>query len=142
MKKYGIWVTFLLVLVTSVPAQNSAPSKQQVPIDSSQQIADRIVKSDIPVLLDFWASWCMPCKILNPIIEDMEKEYKGRVLFIKVDVDQHKGLAQYFSVRAIPSIFIIKDKAVIDAIPGVRSKADYKAALDKVLDTSKEKRSD
>ena len=103
--------------------------------DSSQAIADRIVKSEIPVLVDFWASWCMPCRMLNPIIEELEKEYKNRVLFIKVNVDVHRALSAYFKVTSIPAVFIIHKKSVVQAFPGVQPKERYIAALDTMLKT-------
>lgn len=101
--------------------------------DSSNSIADKIVRSQIPVVVDFWAAWCAPCRILDPVIEDLEKEYRNRVLFIKVDVDIHKNLAGYFKVSSIPSIFIIKDKTVVASLPGVQDKETYRRALDAVL---------
>jgi thioredoxin 1 len=103
------------------------------PEDSSQAIADRIVSSKKPVLVDFWAAWCGPCRILNPIIADLEKKYHSRVLFIKVNVDQHRALSAYFSVSSIPAVFIINNKNVVQALAGVQPKARYIAALDAVL---------
>ncbi len=102
-------------------------------VDSSQQIADIIVKSRLPVFIDFWAVWCGPCKLLNPIVEELEKEFKGRVLFLKVNVDIHKAIAGYFQVNAIPAIFIVNDKTVVKVIPGLQPKSVYTAALNEIL---------
>jgi thioredoxin 1 len=107
------------------------PMKPQ--IDSSQQIADRIVNSKKPVLIDFWAVWCGPCRYLNPIIKELEKEYKGRVDFIKINVDVHRQISAYFGVSAIPSVFIVKDKSVVNNLMGLRAKEDYQAALDQAI---------
>lgn len=101
--------------------------------DSSQAIADRIVESQIPVLVDFWAPWCAPCRMLNPIIHELEKKYNGKILFIKVNIDIHKALSAYFGVSSIPAIFIIKNKTVIQALPGVQPKETYISAIDNVL---------
>jgi len=135
MKTIVITAFLLCAFAQTGCAQNKAKA------DSSQQIADRIVESKIPVLVDFWAGWCMPCKILDPILEEVEKEYKGRVLFMRVNVDAHLGLVQYFQVQAVPTVFIIEDKTVRTALPGVRDKAAYKNALDSALKLAEERKS-
>lgn len=101
--------------------------------DSSQAIADRIIGSKVPVLVDFWAAWCGPCRMLNPIIADLEKKYHRKVTFIKVDVDQHRSLSAYFGISSIPAVFIIYNKNVVQALSGVQPKERYIAALDAVL---------
>jgi len=106
-------------------------------VDSSQQIADMIVNSKIPVLVDFWAVWCGPCKLLNPIIKQLEKEYDQKVLFLKVNVDIHRSIASYFKINAIPAVFIIKDKTVVKMLTGVQPKNAYVMALDAVLNAPK-----
>lgn len=113
--------------------EDPAPKKATVITDSSQQIADVIVNSKIPVLVDFWAAWCGPCKLLNPIIKQLEKDYDKRVLFLKVNVDVHRSISAYFSVNAIPAVFIIKDKTVVKMIPGLQPKETYAQALNDVL---------
>jgi thioredoxin 1 len=103
------------------------------PSDSSQQLADRIVNSKKPVFIDFWAVWCGPCRMLNPVIKQLEEEYKGRVEFMKINVDVHRSIAQYFGISGIPAVFIVKDKAVINGMVGLRPIADYQAALKAAL---------
>lgn len=130
---------FALSLYVGVNAQ-FPPSNSQAYTDSSDQIADKIIKSKKPVLIDFWASWCMPCRMLNPIIKELEGEYKGKVMFMKINIDMHRAIASHFGVRAIPAVFIVHNKSVVNALNGLRAKEDYKAALDEVLLTaSKEK---
>jgi thioredoxin 1 len=119
------------VMALSSPA--IAADEPQGPRDSSEQIVDRILKSPTPVLIDFWAVWCGPCRMLNPIIKELETEYKGKVLFIKINVDQHVMISRYFNVSAIPAIFVVKDKAVLYSLPGYRPKEDYRQVLNEVL---------
>ncbi|MDG5815580.1 thioredoxin domain-containing protein [Chitinispirillales bacterium ANBcel5] len=116
----------------------TAAEVQGARIDSSQQIAETIIESDTPVLVDFWAVWCPPCYKLNPIIEELKEKYSDRILFMKVDVDVHKAIAQYFGVTSIPTVFLIHDKNVIEAIPGVRSKDYYIDRLEALLDKATE----
>ena len=85
------------------------------------------------MLIDFWAPWCGPCRLLNPIMKDIEKKYKGKIRLVKVNVDLHRRIAAYFRVSAVPSVFIVKDKTVIRYFPGVKSKEFYISAIEKVL---------
>lgn len=101
--------------------------------DSSQAIADRIVKSKIPVMIDFWAVWCGPCKMLNPVMAELEKEYEGKVEFMKINVDVHRAISAYFRVNSIPSVFIVYDKNVVKHLPGLQPKEMYKSAITEVL---------
>jgi len=103
------------------------------PGDSSQTIANRITESKTPVVVDFWAAWCGPCRYLDPIIEEIEKEYKGKVLFLKVNVDTQIAITQYFRVTSVPTVFIVEDKTVRAAFPGVRDKRTYTKAIDDAL---------
>jgi thioredoxin len=132
---FGICAAILAAENTGAPnyvAANPAP-----PVDSSQQIADVIVNSKIPVLVDFWAPWCGPCKLLNPIIKQLEKDFDKKVLFLKVNVDVHRSIASYFSVNAIPAVFIIKDKTVLKMLPGLQARETYVEAVNEVLSVPK-----
>lgn len=140
-------LSFLILFTSTVISAQAAKGtttkntvvaqKKGQPIDSSQYIADMIVSSKIPVLVDFWAVWCGPCKLLNPVIKQLEKDYHKKVLFVKINVDVHRAIASYFNVSAIPAVYIIKDKTVVNLLTGLQSRDSYVKALDDVLNDSK-----
>ena len=91
-----------------------------------------VLQSDKPVLVDFWADWCGPCKMLTPIIEELSEKYDGKAKVAKVDVDTNQQIAMQFGIRSIPTIMVFDKGQVVDTIIGVRPKADYEASLDKL----------
>lgn len=92
-----------------------------------------VMKSPLPVLVDFWAPWCGPCKAMNPILEEMEAEYAGKAKIVKVNVDENFDTAGKFNVMSIPTFLFVKDGKVAGSVIGARPKADMKKELDKLL---------
>ncbi len=91
-----------------------------------------VLKSNIPVLVDFWAPWCGPCKAMLPIVEELEKTYEGKVKIVKMNVDENMEVPGKFNVMSIPTFIIFKNGEVASQFIGARSKADVQKELDAV----------
>jgi thioredoxin 1 len=92
-----------------------------------------VLESPVPVLVDFWAEWCMPCRLLGPTIDELAAEYQGRVRVGKVDTDSNHGTAMKYGIQAIPTVILFKGGQVRKKFFGLQSKADLAAALDELV---------
>lgn len=91
-----------------------------------------VLSSDTPVLVDFWAEWCGPCKALGPVIDELATEYSGRAKVGKVDTDANREVSVRFSVSAIPTVILFNKGEIVEKFIGLRGKKEFAAALDKV----------
>jgi thioredoxin 1 len=94
---------------------------------------EEVIKSTIPVLVDFWAVWCGPCQMQNPILEDVAKEYKGKVKVGKLNVDENPNTAGKYGVMSIPTLMIFKDGQIVKQMVGVQSKETLAGEFKKVI---------
>ncbi|MCF7822856.1 MAG: thioredoxin [Candidatus Marinimicrobia bacterium] len=94
---------------------------------------EEVINSDIPVLVDFWAVWCMPCKMVAPVVAEIAKEYDGKLKVGKLDVDSNPGVAQKYGIRSIPSLLIFKNGEVAQMLVGAVPKPQIVAKVDAVL---------
>jgi thioredoxin 1 len=107
-------------------------SAANIVILTDANFEQEVLKSATPVLVDFWAEWCGPCKMIAPILDELASEYDGKVKVGKVNIDEYQSIATQYGIRAIPTLLIFKDGEVAEQVVGLRSKRDLKANLDQV----------
>ena len=100
---------------------------------SDDTFEDEVVKADIPVLVDFWAEWCAPCKMIAPIVEDLADEFNGKVKFAKLDVDTNPKVATTYGIRGIPTLLIFNGGSPVDQIVGAVPKSVIKRRLEEAI---------
>ncbi|MEE9542659.1 MAG: thioredoxin [Thermodesulfobacteriota bacterium] len=102
---------------------------------SDDNFEDEILKSDVPALIDFWATWCAPCKAIAPIVEEMAAKYDGKLKVAKMNVDDNQLTPVKYGVRSIPTLILFKNGEVADQVIGAVSKSHIEDFIDRALET-------
>ncbi len=100
---------------------------------SDATFQNEVLDSDVPVLVDFWAPWCGPCRAIAPVLEELSGEYAGKAKIVKLNVDDHQAIAANYGVRSIPNLIVFKDGQVANQIIGAVAKAKLTDALNEVV---------
>jgi thioredoxin 1 len=102
-------------------------------VGSDATFDQEVVRSDVPVIVDFWAPWCGPCRMVAPILESLATQYKGRAKIVKINVDEHQSVAAKLGVRSIPTLALYHNGTLVETAVGLKTKEVLAAMLDKLL---------
>ena len=105
-----------------------------IPLVGDENFDQEVVQSELPVLVDFWAIWCGPCKMVEPSVEALAKEYEGKQKVVKMDVDKNPSVPARFRIRSIPTLLLFKNGEVVDQIVGAVPKRIIEEKIKKLLD--------
>lgn len=94
---------------------------------------NEVIESEVPVVVDFWAPWCNPCRMVAPVMDELDKQYSGKIKFVKVNVDENPITPQKFRIASIPTIMVFKGGKVVDNVVGFRPKTDFEKILNKYI---------
>lgn len=100
---------------------------------TNENFEKEVLNSDIPVIMDFWAEWCAPCRMMGPVFEEVSKEYEGKLKFVKLNTEEQPQLAGKFSVMGIPSLIVLNKGEEVDRIVGFAPKPILKQKIDSIL---------
>ncbi len=100
---------------------------------TTQNFTEEVLESDIPVFVDFWASWCAPCRMIGPFVEQIAKEYDGKLKVIKCDVDEHSEIAAQYKITSIPALLLFKNGEVVKSSKGAMPLVELKKFVEEVL---------
>lgn len=118
---------------TEETAMTETVGEGQIVAVSEANFEAEVLQAQVPVLVDFYADWCGPCRMLHPILEKIAARYAGKAKIVQVNVDANPALAGRYGIRSIPALFLIKDGQVVDQAIGLQTEAQLQAMLDKAL---------
>jgi thioredoxin 1 len=114
--------------------QSMPPPRKEKEYDMASQVTDgnfesEVLKNDVPVLVDFWAPWCGPCRAMGPVVDELAEEYAGKIKVVKMNVDENSGTPSKYGIRAIPTLILFKGGEVVEQVTGAVSKSSIKEMI-------------